>query len=90
MGRDEKKHPEPKVRTVNGSAQGDKVEQEMMSLEAHGRQKKKKKPQTPSVYIKGKRLQEGRRGDIISSVILCQTTRCGSDLSAGEQMWDRS
>ena len=42
VGRDEKKHPEPKVRTVNGSAQGDKVEQEMMSLEAHGRQKKTK------------------------------------------------
>lgn len=83
MGRDEKKHPEPKVRTVNqdGSAQGDKAEQEMTSLEAHGRQKtKQNKTQTTSVYIKGKRLQEGRRGDIISSVTLGQTTGCGSDL----------
>lgn len=44
MGQDEKKHPEPKVRTVNqdGSAQGDKVEQETMSLEAHGREKNHK------------------------------------------------
>ena len=40
MGQDEKKHPEPKVRTVNqdSSAQGDKVE-EIMSSEAHGREK---------------------------------------------------
>ena len=62
VGRDEKKHPEPKVRTVNGSAQGDKVEQEMMSLEAHGRQKKKKQTTNNFCVYQGEKITGRKTG----------------------------
>lgn len=47
-------------------------------MEAHIRQKQQK--EQTSVYVKERRLEEGRVGDIISSAILGQATGCGSDL----------